>query len=127
MNELILSPRCPACDAELAAADRFCRRCGGPLAVRTAAPPAAGREAPVALSRGAASLLQSRPAVIAILLVGGPVGLPFLWLSGRFSRPTKIITTVAYFGLTVVAPIALTWYWLDVAVRPLLDVWTRKP
>jgi hypothetical protein len=127
MHELILSPRCAACGAEFAAGDRFCRRCGVGVVAMNPAAPAIPRDVRLAPSSPVRSLLESRVAVVGILLVAGPLGLPLLWLSGRFSRPTKIITTVAYFGLTVVAPIAITWYWLDVAVRPLLDVWARKP
>jgi hypothetical protein len=122
MPELILAPQCTSCNAALAAEDQFCRHCGA--AARFAAP-AVRREAKVVPAR--LSILENRAAVIAILLVTGPLGLPCLWFSGRFSRLTKIVTTVAYFGLTVVAPIAITWYWLDVAVRPLLDVWAPKP
>ena len=127
MNELILAPRCASCDTVFAAEDQFCRRCGVPVVRSNPAALAIPSGAPLVAADRGRSLLESRVAVIGILLVAGPLGLPFLWLSGRFSRPTKIISTVAYFGLTVVAPIAVTWYWLDIAVRPLLDVWASKP
>jgi hypothetical protein len=126
MNELILASRCASCDEAFAADDRFCRQCGAPVAPSSTAL-SVRRSGAVVMSSPARSILESRAAVVGLLVVVGPLGLPFLWFSGRFSRPTKIITTIAYFGLTVVAPIAVTWYWLDVAVRPLLDVWERKP
>ena len=69
--------------------------------------------------------LQRRWVVITILLVAGPMGLPVLWLSHRFSRFTKIIVTTGLALLTVVFPIVFTWYWCEVAIRPLLDVFTR--
>jgi hypothetical protein len=121
--ELILASQCDSCRAALAVEDQFCRRCGAATAARLA--PATLRETKLVPAR--LSILENRAAVIAIILVAGPLGLPCLWFSGRFSRATKIIATIVYFALTVVAPIAITWYWLDVAVRPLLDVWARKP
>ena len=127
MNELILAPRCASCHTVFSIEDRFCRHCGAPAMAGNSTAPAIRHAAPPVHMNPGRTLLESRVAVIAILLVAGPLGLPFLWLSGRFSRPTKIITTVAYFGLTVVAPLAVAWYWLDIAVRPLLDVWVRKP
>ena len=65
--------------------------------------------------------LSHRGVVVAILLVAGPLGLPALWFSPRFSKTTKIVVSLALFAATVVAPLAVSWYWLDVAVRPVLD------
>ena len=68
--------------------------------------------------------LNHRGVVAAILLVCGPLGLPALWFSPRFSKTSKIVISVLLFAATVVAPLALSWYWLDVAVRPVLDALT---
>ena len=68
-----------------------------------------------------AEVLDNRLFVIAILLCAGPIGLPALWFSHRFARRSKIITTTVYFLLTVIVPLAIAWYFLDVAVRPIVD------
>jgi hypothetical protein len=68
--------------------------------------------------------LNHRGVVVAILLVCGPLGLPALWFSPRFSKTSKIAISVLFFLGTVIAPLALSWYWLDVAVRPVLDALT---
>jgi hypothetical protein len=70
-------------------------------------------------------LLGNRLVVIGLLAVAGPLGLPALWLSRRFSKPTKIATTVLFFLATVVAPLALAYYWLEIALRPLVDVFDK--
>lgn len=70
-------------------------------------------------------LLGNRLVVVGLLAVAGPLGLPALWLSRRFSKPTKIATTVVFFLATVVAPLALAYYWLEVALRPLVDVFDK--
>ncbi len=68
-----------------------------------------------------ARVLNNRLIVIAILSVAGPIGLPALWLSRRFSRPTKVITTVLFLLLTIGFPLAMVYYWCEVALRPLVD------
>ncbi len=78
------------------------------------------------LSPAVAGLLNSRLAVIGLLLIAGPLGLPALWLSGRFSRGVKIVTTAIYFLLTVVFPLALTYYCCEIALRPLVDAFAGK-
>src|SRR5688572_26652194 len=105
MNQLIVaSTCCAACGAESDPEDRFCGRCGVPT------PAAASHQYPfvvpeprrLAFDGPVGRLLKNRWAIVGLLAAVGPIGLPFLWLSGRFSRPVKIATTVAYFGLTVV-------------------------
>ena len=66
-------------------------------------------------------VLDNRPLVVLLVLFAGPLGLPALWLSRRFPRWVKISISVAFLLLTVVAPIAVTWYYLNVAVAPLVD------
>ncbi len=67
------------------------------------------------------TVLENRGYVLAILLLAGPIGLPALWFSPRFSRVFKMVTTALYFLVTAILPIVVTWYLLDVAVRPLLE------
>ena len=69
--------------------------------------------------------LERRWVVLAILLCMGPIGLPLVWLSSRFSKLTKIGLTVGFVLLTVVFPIVLVWYWCEAAIRPLVEVLAR--
>ena len=68
-----------------------------------------------------ARALDNRLIVIAIVAVAGPLGLPALWFSRRFNRPTKIVATAAYLLLTVVFPLVMVYYWCELALRPLVD------
>lgn len=70
-------------------------------------------------------LLGNRFVVIGLLAVAGPLGLPALWFSRKFSKGTKIATTVLFFLATVVAPLALAYYWLEIALRPLVEVFDK--
>ena len=63
---------------------------------------------------------HSRTAVLMVLLGAGPLGLPALWLSPAFTRWGKIVWTACFLLLTVVLPLVVCWYWLEVAIRPLL-------
>ncbi len=66
-------------------------------------------------------VLSSRLLVTVILATCGPMGLPALWLSPRFSRSGKVLLTTLFLAFTIVFPIAMAWYWLDIAVRPVLE------
>ena len=94
-----------------------------PSAPAQVAPPPI-RQPPVAaitLAPGVAGLLNSRLLVIALLAIVGPLGLPALWFSPRFSRITKVLATSLFVLLTVVLPLAFAYYWLEIALRPLVD------
>ena len=122
---------------ELVVLARICSRCGEPLPhgadlcpdcdsrdLPTVVPPGGNCGLPVPAERGPAvglACLDNRWLVAGLLLVAGPIGLPALWLSRRFSRGVKIVTTALYAALTVAVPIALIWYWCEAAVRPLVD------
>jgi hypothetical protein len=69
--------------------------------------------------------LERRWVLITILLVAGPLGLLLVWPSRRFARSTKIVVTVGVVLVTVVLPLALAWYWCEMAVRPLVDALAR--
>ena len=68
-----------------------------------------------------ARLVSSRMLVVGLLAIVGPLGLPAMWLSPRFSRLTKIVTTALFLVVTVLLPLTLAYYWLEVALRPLVD------
>ena len=114
---------CPCCVAVIDVQDNFCRYCGA--ALNEAPVPvdkAAGVPSEVVPSNGlsytpstapAANLpiqgtglsnwMQSRTAVLlALFVVLGPLAIPMLWRSDRFSTAAKIALTVLVLVLTVV-------------------------
>ena len=138
MTELIVAAcHCRSCGSEMFIGDNFCARCG--VASGQSMPAVVGEALVVAPNQGrlaempandlttaAGALLNNRTFVIAMLVFVGPLGLPLLWFSPRFSKTTKIVTSVAYFLFTIVFPLAMAWYWLDVALGPLLDVFVQS-
>lgn len=113
---------CPRCETLHESTDAYCRHCGSALsasAIATKPSAADGLQRPLPLQLPA--WVGRRSVVIGLLLLVGPLGLPLLWISPKFSLPTKVITSLAYFGFTVLFPIALTWYWLDTAMQPLVE------
>ena len=70
-------------------------------------------------------VLGNRLLVTGLLLLIGPLGLPALWLNRRFSPVTKILGTLGFVALTIVLPIALTWYWCHHALQPLVDTFDK--
>ena len=92
---------CLRCRAALDAADNYCRRCGTPTAnlpgisggSRAATPWAAGPALDPSVQRP--SWWESPWVVLSLLfLVLGPLALPMLWGSRRFTPLWKIILTV---------------------------------
>ncbi len=137
MNELIVvNDSCPRCSAALVEPGNFCSNCGLPTTVDDypnvpavlvdPCPEAAiVRSVPAAMTTAPApvvAMLDNRLLVVAIVLCAGPMGLPALWFSRRFSQRTKILTTIGYLLMTTVLPLAIAWYFLEVAVRPVVDV-----
>ena len=139
MSELIvINGSCSQCGANFLEMDNFCRNCGLPTVVlaspciesqltnsqhQLALDPS--RQSAVAQQREnslISGVLENRFYVIAILLCAGPIGLPALWFSRRFSQRAKIITTIGYFIVTAILPLAVAWYFLEIAVRPIADV-----
>ena len=143
MNELITTCQvetvsdkfCRHCGRRLAAQDNFCGECGSecrdlieildPLSGTSIAHVAPEPATVVVYSDGLPTinaLLNNRLAVVAMIALIGPLGLPALWFSPRFGKRTKFITTSTYVLLTTVVPIAIAWYWLEYSLRPLVDV-----
>ena len=146
MNQLITTPRfeiatenfCRHCGSPLGAQDNFCGECGTGCRdlIEVAKPMShtslglvAAEPMPIAHTgagtQAIKAVLNNRLAVIAIIAFIGPPGLLALWFSPRFAKPTKIITTVAYALLTIVLPLAIAWYWLEYALRPLVDAFGK--
>ena len=138
MGELIvISDSCSSCGAACLAADNYCRNCGLPTIVPAyeyaeaelidaehalaVAPPYLSTATPWRGHSPIFAVLDNRLLVVAILLCAGPIGLPALWFSHRFSRRSKIIATTGYLLFTVILPLVMAWYFLDVALRPIVD------
>ena len=112
-------------------ADNFCAACGNdcrdldlmvnPIAAGSIANPPPTEIATTG-SPTVDRVLNNRLAVIGLIAVLGPLGLPALWFSQRFKTSTKVVTTVGYLLVTTVLPIVIIWYWLDHSMRPLLEV-----
>jgi hypothetical protein len=140
MSELIvISDSCQSCGSELPNSGNYCSHCGTPAVLPTALAhqtgvithpqqiPAYAPQIVVVPQTGVSPIekaLDNRLCVVAIILVAGPIGLPALWFSRRFSKRAKIISTVAYFLLTAVLPLVAIWYFLEVSLRPLLNVFS---
>lgn len=75
----------------------------------------------IAINPTLRKLLDNRWVVYGLLATVGPMGLPALWFSRRFSPGVKITLTILFFVLTVLLPLAVSWYFLDVYLRPLTD------
>ena len=68
------------------------------------------------------AVVNNRMFVVGMIVCAGPLGLLAMWFSQRFTNRAKVITTVSYVLLAIVAPLAIIWYWWNIALRPLVDV-----
>ena len=141
---------CGQCGNHLNVQDNFCRNCGtqvhGPIAVTstsivtaTSQPTALilddqndVRQATGTLAKHNQQQLSNPADTVQVILnnrlyVGivialiGPLGLPALWFSPRFSNQTKLLLTLFFVVITAVVPLAIAWYFLDYSVRPLVE------
>jgi len=123
---------------ELIVASVLCDHCGQEIPLKSdGCPECEARHVPVVAQRRVRTMAQRAPAcilppslerrwvVLAILLCTGPIGLPLVWLSSRFSKLAKIGLTAGFVLLTVIFPIVLVWYWCEVAIRPVVEVFAR--
>ncbi len=105
---------CGSCSAVLETRDRFCRHCGAPISA-----PAEARShrsdaatpdlVPVRPPTGR-RIADSRAMVLLLLFaVLGPLALPTLWRSSRFSRFWKIALTALVLIITAVIVWILWW------------------
>ena len=127
--EIVTSNYCRSCGTALFENDRFCGDCGA-ACCEVVVP--SGRQNPLARqSKELATvdpavtiqtMVNSRMFVVGMIAVAGPLGLLALWFNQRLSNRTKIITTVSYVLLAIVLPLVVVWYWLDVALRPLVEI-----
>jgi hypothetical protein len=105
-NPIIPEIVCPRCKTAIDAADNYCRRCGTPTTAGLAS---------------SAAWWESPWVVLPMLfVVFGPLALPLLWRSRRFTRLWKLILSIVVLGGTV----WLIWYvWnlTNQALAPLLQ------
>jgi hypothetical protein len=107
-------PICQQCTAMLDADDNYCRRCGAAtqFGVRSGILPSAKRF----------GSWESPWVILPLLfLVLGPLALPLLWRSRRFTFFWKGILTVLVIGLTAIL-LWGTWFTVERALTPLLEV-----
>ena len=141
---------CGQCGNHLNVQDNFCRNCGtqvhGPIAVTSTSIVTATsqpralilddqndvRQATGTLAKHNQQQLSNPANTVQVILnnrlyVGivialiGPLGLPALWFSPRFSNQTKLLLTLFFVVITAVVPLAIAWYFLDYSVRPLVE------
>ena len=127
--EIVTGNYCRSCGTALFQNDRFCGDCGAaccelvvPSGPQNPLAQQSNELATVDPAVTIQTMVNSRTFVVGLIAVAGPLGLLALWFNQRFSNRTKIITTVAYVLLAIVLPLVVVWYWLDVALRPLVEI-----
>ena len=135
--EIVADAFCRRCGNQLLVTDNFCSKCGtacqglieivDPGASQSALGLTNTHSGMVTGNGGSMvpPVLNNRLAVVTIVALFGPLGLPALWFSPRFSKAAKTITTLIYFLLTIALPMAVIWYWLEHSLRPLVEVFGR--
>ena len=135
--EIVSSNFCRGCGSRLTSNDNFCGHCGsdcrdlivGPSSVGHVAEPAHQESKEIATVNNTTATFQAivdnRLVVAGLVACFGPLGLLAMWFSQRISNRAKIITTASYVLLFIVAPLVVIWYWLDVALRPVVEVLSK--
>ena len=133
---LIIDDFCGQCGNQLHIQDNFCRRCGNPAhhtagsnqALAHPPQPNDGSTAYELANRGPSNppsavdtVLNNRLYVGLVIATIGPLGLPALWFSPRFSKQSKVLWTVIFFLLTAIIPLALIGYFLEHSMNPIVD------
>ena len=116
---------CRQCYAVLDATDNYCRCCGAPTP-NMAGESASGRAAGLVQAHVVAeppakrpNILESPWVVLAMLfLVLGPLALPMLWRSRRFTLLWKVVLTAVVVAITALLLWAI-WRVFQVALAPL--------
>lgn len=149
MNELITTtPKSPGeiidrfcghCGKSVLPQDSYCRNCGNachdsdeiaeliPAQLLARSPNNAPAVVPSQGGITVQSVLNNRWAVIGIVALIGPLGLPAVWLCPRFSSRTKVLITAFYLLLTAVVPIVFVWWVLEDSFQPLVEAFGPLP
>jgi hypothetical protein len=102
---------CPHCNGAIDATDNYCRHCAAPTA----------RRAGLSGSSGVNWWESPWVVLTLLLLVLGPLALPLLWRSRRFTFHWKIVLTVIVAGVTVYV-LWQAWYVLNQSLAPLQEL-----
>ncbi len=70
-------------------------------------------------------IADNRMIVLAMILFLGPLGFLALWCSRRFTNRAKVMVTASYALLVFVLPVAIIWFWMDLSLRPLVDMFGK--
>jgi hypothetical protein len=129
MTDLVIEATvCHGCYTVLDATDNYCRHCGAPTVNRAGLPEgdvsAPSFNAPPAFAPAIqpAKWSESPWVVLPLLfLILGPLALPLLWRSRRFTLLWKGVLTVIMVGLTVFL-LWSVWFSLQRALAPLREL-----
>ena len=119
MNELLIETTvCHGCYSVIDAGDHYCRHCGTNLLD--------GNDAavkPVLASVVQPPRFSESPWVVLplLFLVLGPLGVPLLWRSRRFTRLWKVVLTVLMAVVTAYL-VWSVWYVLNQSLAPLKEL-----
>jgi hypothetical protein len=102
--------------------DNYCRRCGTPTPRVQAAWAAESPATPGPPKSSGGKLLEGRITVLTMLFaVMGPLALPLLWRSSRFSLAWKVVLTLLVLLLTGIV-IGLFSYVVEMTLAPLKEL-----
>jgi len=138
-NQLIIDNFCGRCGNDIPSHDNFCRQCGtqvhglepidsntisttGSSLIPADQNAVGSSTTTLATASPIQTVLNNRLYVGFLIALLGPLGLPALWFSPRFSKTFKIVATLAFVLVTIVLPVAIIWYFMFYSMRPLLDV-----
>jgi hypothetical protein len=123
MNAFTAPILCRHCRAAIDATDNYCRRCGTPTVILAdIAGPRGATGLATEPRAGQAKWWESPVVVLALLfLVLGPLALPLLWRSRRFTREWKGILTAIVIGVTAFVFWEI-WYTFNRLLAPLQEL-----
>jgi hypothetical protein len=102
---------CRRCQGAIDATDNYCRHCASPTGKLGGSP-----------AKGSAEWWESPWFVVTLLLfVVGPLALPLLWRSRRFTVHWKIVLTIVVTFITAYF-LWVIWYTLNQALAPLQEL-----
>ena len=137
--KLLADNFCGHCGGNVEVKDNFCRKCGTEVHQLQELVPVTvlnhGDDSQTSLSTNLnpansasntlRTILNNRIYVCMVIALIGPLGLPALWFSPRFSQRSKFISTAVYVVLTTIVPLFVVWYFLDYSLRPLAEAFGR--
>lgn len=88
---------------------------------RNRVPALPSEETSLAMSPAVRKIVSSHVVIWTGILAFGPLALPLLWLSPKYSTVAKTSISVLLIGFTVVLPIAGTLYMCTYGLAPIVD------